>query len=209
MISLSPRHAPAAIALLLASAVPVWLHAAGAPTHDDCAYAPAILQARQIGGAVAVEPAPIFSPDDVFEGVLRDPERSLALSVRVYRTFEPFVLYWRPIDVGFNRLLHLQAADQYWVEAGDDRLPVHSSSRVDFRNAQVEAYVYVQGGRPVRHPVQSGMALGLDQLIHGTRPVWLLLASGTSDRDGTAMLRRETERWLAAAWQDLEAACAF
>jgi hypothetical protein len=71
----------------------------------------------------------------------------------------------------------------------------------------IEAYLYVQGGRPVSHPLQSGLRLAVDQLISGTRPLNVLILSAVGDIDETQVLETATEEWFQEAWQQLQAAC--
>lgn len=207
MTVLSPRHAPAALVLMVLSAIPVWLHAAAAPVHDDCADPEAVFEAAQIGGARRTEPTVSVPNDGFFEG--RVPVRTSVVSVRVVRSFVPFTLYWTPTGLGFDRMIHLQSAELRRLQAGDDVLPVHWRWRLAQRGVRVEAYLYVHGGRPVRHPIQSGLALALPQLASGTRPITILLVSGGSAREKLPQLERDVERWLVAAWRELEAACGF
>lgn len=207
MTVVSSRHALAAAALLLIAAAPVWFHAAVAPTYDDCARPEAFFGASRIGGVAVGAPSDSLHHVQHVQGGTEVQGR--AISFRVVRSFDPSSFYWRPIAFGFDTLLYLQPAELERVEAGDDVLPVHWSVDASQSLSRLEGYAYVQGGEPVRHPVRSGLALALPQLVTGTRPVTLLVVWGASGRGELPVVRREAERWLAAAWQELEAACDF
>ena len=206
MTVLSPRLAAAAVALLLVTAAPVWFHALTAPTQDTCGYAAGFFGAGEIGGARVV---PWEQMPPRIEGVQAKLSAGTGhpLSVRVFRTFEPSLLYGSPIKFGFETLLYLQPTEVRELRAGDDVLPAHFSSYLDRTHSRVEAYVYAQRGMPVRHPVQSGLALGLDQLTGGTHSLDVFIVSGFGSRAELADLERAAERWLVDAWRQLEAAC--
>ena len=203
---ISQRFAGAAIALLLAAAVPVSFHALVVPVYDDCANPRAFFGAARIGGAdmVTSSSQEVERAKGTLRGALPDP-----LAVLVMRTFSPSQLYWSPIALGFQTDLYLGAWEARWLEAGDDVLPVHWASDEAHGYARVEAYALVQGGVPVWHPVQSGLALALTQLIGGTRPVTVLMTSGFGRRDELPAVRHVAERWLVSAWQQLEETCGF
>lgn len=208
MTPLSARWAPALTALLLLSLPPVWLHALAAPTRDDCAAPAAFFGAGRIG---AVEVGPAAAPGDLANAVegrahTAGPGR---LAVRAIRTFDPVPLYVSPIAFGFDRSLYLGPTAVRRVAAGSEVLPVHWSTREGAGVARIEAWVFVHGGEPVRHPAASGLALALPQLLEGTRPVTLLIASAAGPLEALPALERATERWLADAWLELEAACRF
>jgi hypothetical protein len=204
---LSARYALAAFALLLASALPVWLHAAIAPVHEDCAGYPAFVAAPRIGGAESVPPTNAIKRTKIdAEGRLRLSSR-VVLSTRVVRRFDSWRFVSTPIAFGFNPLRHLEGGVLRWIDADGDRLPVRWNAGQDARTAQIEAYVYVQAGRPVTHPLRSSLALALPQLVGGTRPITLLLVSGVATPDEREALDRAAEAWLVAAWRQLEAAC--
>jgi len=208
VIALSPRFAGAAIALLAAAALPVCYHALAAPVTDDCANPQAFFGAARIGGASM---APLGGWMEGFEGGDgRLSETSeYRIYVRVVRTFSPSLMQVSPMRFGFDETLHLHPGRVRRLEAGDAVLPVHWIFVEGPEATRIEAYSFVQGGVPVSSPLRSGLALALPQLVGGTRPVTVLIASGAATVDGRAAFTRAAERWFVSAWQQLEAACGF
>jgi len=206
VIALSTRFAGAAIALLAATAVPVCYHALAAPTHDDCANPQAFFGATRIGGA---DMTPLGRWMRVFEGgegrLAATPEYSV--DVRVVRTFQPSLMNVSPMRFGFDETLHLHPAAIRWLDAGDVVLPVHWIFFEGPEFTRIEAYAFVRGGAPVSSPFRSGLALALPQLVGGTRPVTVLIASGAATPGGRAAFTRAAERWFVSAWRQFEAAC--
>jgi hypothetical protein len=205
---ISPRFAGAAIALLVAAAVPVWFHAVTVPTYDDCANPEAFFGAARIGGADMVTLEGLMTEVEGAEGQLRGGSQ-YRLAVRVVRSFSPSLLYASPIRFGFDSMLYLHPGEARWLEAGDDVLPVHWNSYEGQRTTRIEAHSFFHGGVPVWHPPRPGLALALRQLVGGTRPVTVLIVSGVASRDDGPAFSRAAERWLVSAWQQLEATCDF
>jgi hypothetical protein len=206
VIALSPRFAGAAIALFAAAALPVGYHALAAPIHDDCANPEAFFDAPRIGGA-DMEPLGGWMRDlEGGEGRLPDG-RGYRVAVRVVRTFSPSLLNASPLRFGFDDALYLRPGEVRWLEAGDAVLPVHWISYEGRDATRFEAYSFVRDGVPVSNPFRSGLALALPQLVGGTRPITVLIASGAAVPDGRAASARAAERWFVRAWQQLEAAC--
>lgn len=203
MIGLSPRFAVAAGALLLCAALPVLLHAGLRPVRDDCRDPDAFFGAPRIAGA---EVSRVVTEDGAASGVEGELER-VPLQVKVLRTFEPFRFYARPLEYGFRTHLYVDAARTRYVEAGDDRLALHWRTNAWSDLIEFEGYGLAQGGRPVWHPIESGLALAGSQLLSGTQPVTLFIVSGGDRREDLAQVTREADAWLAQAWHELEAAC--
>jgi hypothetical protein len=93
-----------------------------------------------------------------------------------------------------------------WLDAGDDRIPVHW--RYDDSEATyVVNHLFVQDGRPVRHPLVAGVANAARQVLRGPRPITLLLVDGLGPSSRREAIERSAEEWLRAAWHRYSAEC--
>lgn len=206
MTALSPRFAAAAAALFLAAAVPVWFHALSAPTYDDCRDPDRFFAATRLGGAQMEVAKHRSRASRATEGRLHARTRN-AVRVRAFRTYEPSRLYASPMSFGFDSMSYLVPRETRWLETGDDILPVHWSSYEMEGIVHIEAYAYIQGGMPTWHPLQSGVALALPQLVEGTRPLTVLIVSGTGRPDEVPALEVAVEGWFVDAWRQLKVSC--
>lgn len=207
MTALSPRLAPAAIALLLASSLPVWLHAIAAPTRDPCVDPRSFFEARRIGGAASVDPTAGFDFGHNAVEVRSGVGTPVLLSARVVQSFDASRFVSRPIAFAFDPLLHLADREARTLDAGGEQLPVHWFSQERQNLVRVEAYVYARGLRAVRHPLPSGFGEPLETLARGPEPITLLIASAVADRRHAEELDAAVEAWLVAAWEQRARTC--
>lgn len=203
----SNRFLGAVLALLVATAVPVWIHALTRPVQDACTNAEGFYGAETIAGATPVEwPR---KPREIrgFQGELETGTTHNALAMRVLRTTEPAPLYGTPFDHAFQGPLYLERSELRILEAGPYRLPTHWVVVADHKEARIEAYLYSQAGRPTRHPVTTGVSLGLDQLFGGTYPLDVFIVAGSGAGPEVEALETAMEAWLVEAWQQFARAC--
>jgi len=205
---LSPRFALPVIILMLAAALPVWLHFVSAPTRDDCADPRAFFGAGRIGGADVV---PLGRRGRRYQGVEAAFRGASGgkLRLRVLRTYDPSPLLASPFRVGFAPGLYLLPGELRQLTAGEHALPVRWHATETQGAVAFEAYGYVHGGIPSSNPLGSGLRLAWEQLIHGARPVTVLIVSGSAPVAARAGLEREAEGLFVRAWRQLAAACAY
>lgn len=206
MIVLSSRFAIVIVVLLLASAIPVWIHRIEAPRYDDCGNPDAFFRAPRIGDAVMRKPEPrshtsISVEGRIFAGT-PSPVRVLA-----FRTDEPSRMYASPMSFGFDSMAYIIPRDVRWLDVDGGEMPVHWSQYEMQGKAHVEAYAYVQGGRPIRHPLESNLRLAVSGLFEGARPLTVLIASASAPVQEEPALVGAVENWFEDAWRQMKIAC--
>lgn len=206
MTALSPRFAVAAMVLFIVSAIPVWFHQTQAPTYDSCADPDAFFLAPKLGGATMRMPQPRNRTSISVEGRMYT-KASSPLNVIVFRTHESSRFYASPMSFGFDSMAYIIPREIRWLEIDGDVLPVHWSSYIMEGRVYIEAYLYVQGEQPIRHPLQSGLRLAAAQLVEGTRPLTVMIASADGDADDSPALSRATEEWFTQAWLQMKGSC--
>jgi hypothetical protein len=206
MINLSPRLALIAAILFIGSALPVWFHVAKTPTSDECRDPEAFFLASEIANASMRKPVPRRRTSISVEGRLFTAA-SEPLKVLAFRTYASSRFYASPMSFGFDSMAYIIPREVRSFKVKGNVVPVHWSQYEMLGKVYIEAYLYVQGGRPVSHPLQSGLRLAVDQLISGTRPLNVLILSAVGDIDETQVLETATEEWFQEAWQQLQAAC--
>ncbi|MGK0485951.1 MAG: hypothetical protein ACJAYI_001460, partial [Myxococcota bacterium] len=187
MINLSPRLALIAAVLFIASALPVWFHVAKTPTSDECRDPEAFFLASEIANASMRKPVPRRRTSISVEGRLYTTA-SEPLKVLAFRSYASSRFYASPMSFGFDTMAYIIPREVRSLEVKGNVVPVHWSQYEMLGKVYIEAYLYVQGGRPVSHPLQSGLRLAVDQLISGTRPLNVLILSAVGDIDETQVL---------------------
>ncbi|MCP5043418.1 MAG: hypothetical protein GY944_20515 [bacterium] len=206
MTALSTRFAWVATARFVVGAVPVWFHAISESRYEDCSDPEAFFNAERIGGARMQLPKRAGGTAGDTKGQ-RYAGATHPLRVRAFRLYDVSRLYGSPMSFGYDSMGYLVGGETRQIESGDDVLPVHWSSYEMQGKVHIEAYAYAQGGIPVRHPIESGLALAWSQLLQGTRPVTVFILSAQGTPDEVPALSDAAEQWFAAAWKSLKASC--
>ncbi|MDP6978415.1 MAG: hypothetical protein QF570_07420 [Myxococcota bacterium] len=204
-MEVSSRYALAAAFIAIVCAIPVWFHASEAPTRDECRDPDAFFLAKRVGGAQMRDIRRRFEAGDA-KGELRTSTRN-RVRVHAFRTHETFKLYGSPMSFGFDSMSYLVPRETRQIEAGDDLLPVHWSTYEMDGRVHLEAWVFAQGGKPVRHPLAAWVPLAWKQLFDGTQPLTVMIASAVGRPGEMAQLGEATEGWFASSWEQLRAAC--
>jgi hypothetical protein len=206
MINLSPRFALIAVVLFVASALPVWFHVAKMPTNDACRDPEAFFLASEIANASMRKPVPRRRTSISVKGRLFTAA-SEPLDVLAFRTYSSSRFYASPMSFGFDSMAYIIPREVRSLKVKGNVIPVHWSQYEMLEKVYIEGYLYVQGGSPVSHPLQSGLRLAVDQLMNGTRPLNVLILSAVGDIDETEVLETVAEEWFQEAWEQLKAAC--
>lgn len=206
MTGLSQRFAIAAIVLMLSSAVPVWFHTLEQPTYDDCRDPDSFFRGSRIGGATMRKPVPRRRTSISVEGRMYTKAEN-PLAVLVFRSYQSSRFYASPMSFGFDSMSYIIPREVRWLEVGGDRLPVHWIQYEAEGEVRVEAYLYIQGGVAITHPLQSGPDLALAQLKDGTSPLTVMIAAASGSVAGESELKAATESWFIEAWKEMKVAC--
>lgn len=205
MIELSNRYALATALVLSLLAIPVWFHELEAPVADDCADPNAFFLANKIGSAQRKSIQWQFEAGDA-KGAI--PSRAgVQIRVRVFRMLEAWKLYGSPMSFGFDSMSYLVPREQRIVPVGDAQLPVQWSRFELDGQGYLEAWTFAQGGRPLWHPLEGWPSQALAQLLDGTRPTTVMIASAIGPPEAVEGLDDTIETWFASTWKQLRAAC--
>jgi hypothetical protein len=207
MTTISPRYAPAIIALALVAAIPVAIHSKHALDRDDC---------RDPGVMRAVALIPGSSPSSA-EGP-RDPsilQRSMGtLNVghprdpfrfAIMRSLKPLRILNRPERL-IAKSFEAQSSELRWAERDGERLPIHWVESGYSDHPVMIGYTYLYGQRAVAHARLALLASGPRRLFTGARPMTILAAGGSAHGDRERMIRG-AEDWFFAAWHHYREAC--
>jgi hypothetical protein len=207
---LSGRLAAPALALLLAAVVPIWVRAVADPAPDACGEALLPGTVEALPGTLAARERPDLRVPGLSqwtEGEIAPPADGLPpLRFRIVRSSDPTAFYGEPIGYFSGNSVPDARRGLLWLESGADRLPVHWRYD-DSEAAYVIRYLFVQDGRPVRHPLRVGLANAARQVAIGTRPVTLLLVDGVGIPIHGEAIGRAAEAWLREAWQRYASGC--
>ena len=203
MTTLSSRHAWRSITLLALASHPIVYHLARQPVHEDCADPDAFISARRLGGTRVVETSPALAKVQALEG------RCLGetAGVRVARVVAPGEFMASPLDFGFEPQLYIGTGELRRIDAGGTEIPSRWHDSITPSRVFLEAYSYMQGGRATSHPLGTSAPLLWDQLLHGTRPLTVLIVGATGRPEDRERLEREMTATLAQTWQQLDEAC--
>jgi len=200
--SLSARFALPAIALLLAAAVPVWVRALAQPAPDACGDSLALDAAGALPGTLVAR----MQPPHGIDGEIAAPGSDVPLHFWIARTYEPSSLYFEPIGYFSHHVVPDALRGMRWLDAGGEQLPLHW--RFDpTEEAHVIEYLFAQDGRPIRHPLEAGLANAGRHVWLGPRPVTLLLVEWVGPPRYKDAIERTADAWLVAAWQRYSAGC--
>ena len=134
------------------------------------------------------------------------PGETPSLSVRVVRSFNPFYLRQRATTALNVQLVPDNSAVMRVATPFGD-LVVHVLRKYAASKAQVVVYTYIFEGQSVEMPILAEAAALPSTLLHGARPVTLLLASASRDHGYLEPAVTEAIAWLGDAWGYYQAVC--
>jgi hypothetical protein len=209
VIRLSRRYSGAALVLLGIAVVAVGLHRTRAARFDPCANPAQLFHLAAYGHDYSIGEhfgTGDAHPQQRIDGTV-SPEGAgaRALAFRVTRSDEPFPIYNQTYLMVPS--LPEDRTELRELLVGSDVLPVYrvfEDWRGDFR---LTRYLFVLGVEPVRHLLWGGIAIGWQQLIHGTQPVTVFAVNADGRTESLPATEAAAEAWLSAAWSEFRRVC--
>ena len=122
------------------------------------------------------------------------------------RDFELFSLWLHPTQPFVGKFVP-DTERLVWLDTGAGKLWVHVEYKYSGSRRKLAAYAYLYGLDPVENPLWAALQDSFRAVVGGTRPLTLLLVSGSSPRGRLPMLEASGLRWLAAAFERYREVC--
>jgi hypothetical protein len=210
VIPISGRFAPPLLLLLCLAAIPIVRHTYLGDSRDDCADPQALYDAIRIEGVAEAREIERLHRGARFQVTLgrleKQPGRIPPPRFYILRSFSPSEFYMQPT----YHLRGMFEADRYeleWIDAGEGPIPIQWQMGYTEGRSRAVGLVYVFGSRPVENPFRAQLHTVLDQLLHGTRPLTLFLASGYVPSERAELFRDPAREFFAAAWRYYKSVC--
>lgn len=129
-----------------------------------------------------------------------------SLTVRVVRSFNPFFLRQRAATaLGVHLVPDRREVRRVSTPSGD--LVVHVLRKHSASKSKVLAYTYIFDGNSVEVPILAEAAALPSTLLHGARPVTLLLVYADREHGYLEPAVDEAIAWLVDTWSYYQATC--
>ncbi len=209
-MTLSRRFASILIVLLLITGALV-IRAVGARVRLDECRDPAALK------AVHLVPGTTKTMERIYQltsrrrqwtigGAGRGGKNDPRIGIRMVRDFELFSLWLHPKQDLAGGFIpdeeHLE-----WIETGAGRLAVHLEYKFSGGRQKLVAYAYIYGSEPVVSPFAAALRDSFRAVVGGTRPLTLLMTSGSVYHGQLPVMKTASLNWLAAAFERYRDVC--
>lgn len=130
------------------------------------------------------------------------------IEVQMVRDFELFSLWLHPTQE-LSMIGNFVPDDERltWIETSAGSLPVHLEYKYSGSRLKLVAYAYVYGLEPVENPFAAAMLDSFRAVVGGTRPLTLLLVSGSIYHGRMPVLQASSLKWLSAAFERYREVC--
>ncbi len=210
MIPISKRYGLPLLALLVAVALPVGFLNLAPRRIDDCIDPGAFFDLERI--------------DERFTSTLEKPEgeasrpnharariepptpRSAELQIVARLDYGLSGRYQHPASTILSRL-EPDRSELRWVESGGDRIPIHLDYQQIDAGVRFAAYFFAHAGKPVVGPFRTRIRSAPRELLRGTRPILMVVVSGTSGLLTLHDTERRATEALATVWSHYQEMC--
>jgi hypothetical protein len=128
------------------------------------------------------------------------------LNVRIVRSFNPFYLRQRATAIlGIALVPDARVVRRVSSPFGD--LDLHVLRKYAGERSQVVVYAYIFDGRSVETPLLAEVAALPTTLLHGAKPLTLLIVHTTREHGSLGPAEDEAIAWIEAAWGYYQDVC--
>lgn len=128
------------------------------------------------------------------------------LNVRVVRSFNPFYVRQRATSIlGIALVPDESLVRRVSTPFGD--LDLHVVRKYAGERSQVVVYAYIFEGRSVETPLLAEVAALPTTLLHGAKPLTLLIVHATREHGSLGTAEDEAIAWIEAAWGYYQDVC--
>ena len=209
-MTLSRRYALILIVLFLVTGVFVVRSAGVGKQLDSCRDPEALKWLDLVPGTQrTLEVTPRYTPRRTqwSAGVAgtksyNDPQ----VKIRMVRDFSIFQLWLYPrLAVKERSIPDVERLE--WIDTGAGRLPVHLEYYLSGSRPRLIIYAYMYDLEPVVNPFAAAFRGSFRAVVEGSRPLTMLLVSGSIEHGRLPVLEASSSRWLVAAYERFRKVC--
>ncbi len=210
MIRVSSRFLPALAAILALAAVPVIVLGASDRRWENCADPAALREVIWTAGGESARELEHLYRDGIFQwtrGTLGGGGGAVSpVTYQILRSDDALNLYQEPTEF-LSAPMDPESFETRWVKVDGESVPIGVTASTSRDWIRLSFQIAIYNGRPIASligPQLSGVAA---QLVHGSRPLTLLMASGLVRPDLIERLEEPAISWLTEAWRTYRSVC--